>query len=452
MHVTLIGVINLKDRFILNSRIRQYLAYTSAFSAARALIQSTIIFYLIDVMQFPLAWTTVLLAIDLAMTLASEIPTGFFADIKGRHNSFIVACALSVLGALIYGAPIVFSISSSPTGLFAVAAVAEAILAVSFSFYSGALDAWIVDSIPQTKTSTYTGRVLAHGQFAMNAAFMIFGAIGIFVHFQFSGSRIINTFLFSAIIMTITLLHSMIYMRELSKEIFAVNEDTIAPVNRGALLSTIKTSLQNSTLILLLVCSAICFTLLQLLVHFWPYFLINEIIDSSFDQVGMIGLMLSWTLAYGARSLGNYRAGKGMASRSISLQLCLTVLLGAMLVGGISVAPLSSLGIGTGALVASLLYASIRFFEGFAECVRLTMLTAFTVKRSRSTMYSISSFVCTLFSACIALGAAALLNLGATISHIWLIGAALQICTVPVYFVISKTGGWHEERNEYKTV
>lgn len=428
-------------------RIVQYLAYASAFNGARALIQSTIILYLVDVMRLPLSWTSILLAIDLGVTLLLEIPTGFFADIKGRRKSFIVACALSMAGAFTYGAPMFLSISGPPEVLLALAAIAEAVLAVGFTFYSGALDAWIVDSMPQAEGSVRVGQVLSQGQFVKNAAFLVAGVAGIVIYFEFTNSAIVNTFFFSGLIMAFTFVHALFRMKKDSEEIHFPNENTFEVVKRDAMLSTIKASLQNSPLLLLLVSSSVCFALLQLLVHFWPYFLTKQTTGSGLDRGGMVGLILSWASAYGARGLGNYQAGIGMASRLIRLQLCVAVLLGALVVLGISVASLGPTGIGLSPIAASVLYASVRFFDGFAEPIRLKMLTDFTVRRSRATLYSISSFVSMFISAGAALGAAAMIGLGAGVPHVWLVGAALQVCTVPVYYMLWKKGGSHEHRD-----
>lgn len=66
-----------------------------------------------------------------------EMPTGAFADLKGRKKAFIVSCFCLSLSALVY------YLSSS----FWMFVAAEIIGSFHSAFYSGALESWIVDSL-----------------------------------------------------------------------------------------------------------------------------------------------------------------------------------------------------------------------------------------------------------------------------------------------------------------
>jgi MFS family permease len=66
-----------------------------------------------------------------------EIPTGLFADIFGRKGSFVISCFLEAVSFLIYG------FSKSFLGFV----TAEVTLAIGATFASGALSAWLVDSL-----------------------------------------------------------------------------------------------------------------------------------------------------------------------------------------------------------------------------------------------------------------------------------------------------------------
>ena len=68
-----------------------------------------------------------------------QLPTGAFADVVGRKVSFIIACLFFSISMLVY--------YCSRTFWFFVAA--ELIGAVASAFYSGALEAWIVDLLRQ---------------------------------------------------------------------------------------------------------------------------------------------------------------------------------------------------------------------------------------------------------------------------------------------------------------
>lgn len=73
----------------------------------------------------------------MATIILMEMPTGSFADKFGRHRSITISCFLSALGALTY--------FLSDCFWFFIAA--EIIAGIGKTFASGALEAWVVDSL-----------------------------------------------------------------------------------------------------------------------------------------------------------------------------------------------------------------------------------------------------------------------------------------------------------------
>ncbi len=67
----------------------------------------------------------------------SEVPTGAFADIFGRKNSFAISCLIFGIGKCVYG------LNDTMVGFI----IAEIILAIGRTFSTGAFDAWFVDSM-----------------------------------------------------------------------------------------------------------------------------------------------------------------------------------------------------------------------------------------------------------------------------------------------------------------
>lgn len=430
----------------------QYIAYTAAFNAARALVQSTVILYLVDVLHLPLAWTGYLLAVDLAVTLLMEIPSGLFADLKGKRRSFLAACGLSVLGTAVYGMPLFLQLDQQASTVLVLATLGEAVLAMAFTFYSGALDAWVVNAALHTQADV--GRILASGQAAKNVAFLVAGVAGIFVYFEFAGSRGINTFALATLAMVCTFVHAWCFMQRSAEEQASAHAPT--PATRGparlarrALLAALRSSLQDKRLRQLIVLSSVSFTLLQLLVHFWPYYLSRGAAaqaggSGSIHQAGMAGLMLSWALAYGARALGNACAGRAFNRPCVAPLLTLAVVAGAGLLAAFSLAAIAAPALpqaSAWALVASLFYAAVRFFDGFAEPLRLKLLTDHTVARNRATLYSISSFAGMALSSAGALLAAMVLGSGASVAQIWLAAALLQMASAPAYCALWRKKG-----------
>lgn len=98
-----------------------------------------------------------------------EIPTGVVADLKGRKTSFI-------LGALTLMASTAFYILLwNINGHIVLWYVASLLLGLGFTFFSGALEAWLVDALKFTKYSGTLDSVFSKGQITSGVA-MLLGA------------------------------------------------------------------------------------------------------------------------------------------------------------------------------------------------------------------------------------------------------------------------------------
>jgi MFS family permease len=107
---------------------------------------------------------------SIGMTLF-EIPTGVLADTRGRRTSFLLSTVVLAAGTLgyVFGARL-------PQNLLALS-VMSVVMGLGFTFYSGAVEAWMVDAL---KASGYTGtldHIFARGNFISGAA-MLIGTVG----------------------------------------------------------------------------------------------------------------------------------------------------------------------------------------------------------------------------------------------------------------------------------
>ncbi len=100
-----------------------------------------------------------------------EVPTGVVADTLGRRVSFLLSVSVLAATTLLYVA-----LAQVDAGVVAFAVV-SVFMGLGFTFYSGAMEAWLVDALG---ASGYTGlldRVFARGQQVTGAA-MLVGTIG----------------------------------------------------------------------------------------------------------------------------------------------------------------------------------------------------------------------------------------------------------------------------------
>jgi MFS family permease len=101
-----------------------------------------------------------------------EVPTGLVADTRGRRASFLLSVALLLVGTLAYVA--VGQLGGGMTGIVA----ASVVLGLGYTFYSGAVEAWLVDALRATGDDGPVDRVLARGSSISSIAMLVGSVAG----------------------------------------------------------------------------------------------------------------------------------------------------------------------------------------------------------------------------------------------------------------------------------
>jgi len=100
-----------------------------------------------------------------------EIPTGVLADTRGRRASFLLSVAIVAVGTLGY---VGVAIIGGGLLLFCLMSV---LLGLGYTFYSGAVEAWLVDALNATGFQGKLDRVFARSGLVSGAA-MLMGTVG----------------------------------------------------------------------------------------------------------------------------------------------------------------------------------------------------------------------------------------------------------------------------------
>ncbi len=100
-----------------------------------------------------------------------EIPTGVLADTRGRRASFLLSVIVVLLGTLGY-----VGIAAYGGGLIGFSLM-SVVLGLGYTFYSGAVEAWLVDALKATGYSGQLDHVFATGSMVSGGA-MLMGSIG----------------------------------------------------------------------------------------------------------------------------------------------------------------------------------------------------------------------------------------------------------------------------------
>ena len=120
--------------------VRSYLVISGLFTLSASLIWGINTLFLLDAGLTILEVFIANAAFTAAMALF-EIPTGVVADTRGRRASFLLAGVTLAIGTLAY---VVVPWFGGGLVLFSAAGV---ILALGYAFYSGAVEAWLVDAL-----------------------------------------------------------------------------------------------------------------------------------------------------------------------------------------------------------------------------------------------------------------------------------------------------------------
>ena len=100
-----------------------------------------------------------------------EIPTGVVADTLGRRTSFLLSVAVLAITTLMY-----VGLARIDGNLLAWSAV-SVLMGLGFTFYSGAVEAWLVDALHTTGFDGQLDDVFARGQMVTGGA-MLVGTVG----------------------------------------------------------------------------------------------------------------------------------------------------------------------------------------------------------------------------------------------------------------------------------
>ncbi len=149
--------------------VRTYLTLAGLYTLAASLIWSVNTLFLLDA---GLSIGEVFLAnalFSVGMVLF-EIPTGVVADTVGRRVSYLLSVTVLAVTTLLY-----LVAAQADAGLFVFGSV-SLLMGLGFTFYSGALEAWLVDALATVVDEPRLDHVFARGA-QMSGSAMFIGTI-----------------------------------------------------------------------------------------------------------------------------------------------------------------------------------------------------------------------------------------------------------------------------------
>src|SRR5918992_550239 len=150
--------------------IRGYLVISGLFTLSASLIWGINTLFLLDAGLSIFEVFVANAAFTAAMALF-EVPTGVVADTLGRRTSFLLSEATLAVGTLAY-----VGVAEIEGGLV-LFCLAGVILGLGYTFYSGAVEAWVVDALKATGYHRELDSVFARASIVSSVA-MVTGTVG----------------------------------------------------------------------------------------------------------------------------------------------------------------------------------------------------------------------------------------------------------------------------------
>jgi MFS family permease len=151
--------------------VRSYLAISALFTLSASVIWGVNTLFLLDA-GLDIFEVFVANAAFTAGLVLFEVPTGVVADTSGRRRSFLWSTVVLLVGTLAY---VTIAVVGGGLGAFVVASL---VLGLGFSFYSGAVEAWLVDALTATGYDGQLDPVFARGAIVSGTAEVVGSVAG----------------------------------------------------------------------------------------------------------------------------------------------------------------------------------------------------------------------------------------------------------------------------------
>ncbi len=146
--------------------IREYYLLAGLYTLSAALIWGVNTLFLLDA-GLDILEVFIANAAFTAGMVVFEIPTGVLADTRGRRVSFLLSVAILGVTTVAY-----VWVAHAGGGLVAFAVV-SVLMGLGFTFYSGAVEAWLVDALRATAFEGPLDSIFARGSMITGAAMLI---------------------------------------------------------------------------------------------------------------------------------------------------------------------------------------------------------------------------------------------------------------------------------------
>ncbi len=299
-----------------------------------------------------------LLSVFSTSTLLWEIPSGYIADIWGKKNTLVLGSMASFIGFTIY------SLSHD----FWIFFIAEIFLGMGTSFFSGALEALLYETLEKLKRDNAYRSTLGHASFLEYSSEAISSILGGFIAlYSLRATMAITVIPYAIAVLTALSL----------KEVNIEHQDEENKNHLREILSTCKYAfLQKPVLRNLILIGSLIYTITTILL--WIAQDYQQFVGVPLFWFGLISASLSLATGFGSKY--SHALEKKYNDKLLIIISCLAIGLATILIGF------------TTSLAGITLFLVIRLLWGFFDTLTTDISNKHALPRYRATILSMRSF------------------------------------------------------------
>lgn len=400
--------------------IKTYYTITALYTLSVSVIWGINTLFLMDA-GLDIFEVMVVNALFTAGMVVFEVPTGVVADTIGRKASFLLCISVLFVTTILYVAA-----SSFRWGVGAFALI-SLFIGLGFTFFTGAVEAWLVDALDHTGYDKPHDQVFAKGQAVFSAA-MLVGTVGGGMLGQVHLSW---PYVARAALLVPTFFITVLLMRDLGFEGRPLSVSTFGAEARKVFLDGVRFG-WNQPVLRLCVLAAFVEGLFFIYGWYsWQRYFLDLLARELVWVAGIVAALMSVSMIAGNAIAGRISINVSRRAAIIAANTIVraTVVVAAGLLGVLT--PPEGRGVGVFSL-AVLLYLIFGLSFGISQPVRMALVNRHIPSARRATVLSVDS----LFNeggGVVGQTGLGLISRRVSIPAAWVVGGAILYLQYPLY-------------------
>lgn len=311
--------------------------------------------------------------------LLFQIPTGVIADTIGRKFSFMLSLATLVVSTLAYLAAAQYHM-----GFWAFAG-ASVFLGLGFTFYSGAVDAWLVDALNATGYTGTREQVFAWGGMAFSGATLV----GTLTGGLLGQLNLAYPYVARAAMLSFTFVLAALFMRETREERPPLTWQAFVDRSRQITISGVEYVRQNDVVRPMILASGVAGFFFIFGVYSWQRYFLDLLGKEAVWVNGVVASLSALAGIIGNSLVSRVTAGGTRPAARILARIAVTMGVVVIAIGAVGIVlPATVRGIGPFLLVV-VMWVAFGVLFGMFRPIRQAFINPHIRSEERATVLSI---------------------------------------------------------------